>query len=381
MNGPAHRPGRIVAKNAAKKVHEYFTRHWQQIKETSGETPASVASAEAIEAVIDAAFRVSLRREEGDILRLSLAILAPEEAVRPLVFEDGLPLTPGSLARVSPAVARSRLHVAVWNLGDELRAWGTVRSIPPSCCVIEVVAPGLLVIKRGPSEQPSKFVNVAVLDGDQIKIVNDRALAITGCLPLVSSTLGCDSTPRLHSVDVLQELAVSMRAHGRGGALLVVPGDSDLWRESLVHPMPYAVRSRFSTLAELAHEPAERRGRRWEADLSDAVEMIAGLTAVDGATVITDQYELIAFGAKIAPRQNHVRVEQVTVTESIEDVVPVIMHPTLLGGTRHFSAVQFVNEQRNALALVASQDGHFTVFSWSPSATMVRAHRIETLLM
>ena len=381
MNGPAHRPGRIVAKNAAKKVHEYFTRHWQQRKETSGDTPASVASAEAIEAVIDAAFRVSLRREEGDILRLSLAILAPEEAVRPLVFEDGLPLTPGSLARVSPAVARSRLHVAVWNLGDELHAWGTVRSIPPSCCVIEVVAPGLQVIKRGPSEQPSKFVNVAVLDGDQIKIVNDRALAITGCLPLVSSTLGCDSTPRLDSVDVLQELAVSMRAHGRGGALLVVPGDSDLWRESLVHPMPYAVRSRFSTLAELAHEPAERRGRRWEADLSDAVEMIAGLTAVDGATVITDQYQLIAFGAKIAPRQNHVRVEQVTVTESIEDGVPVIMHPTLLGGTRHFSAVQFVNEQRNALALVASQDGHFTVFSWSPSATMVRAHRIETLLM
>src|SRR6202035_5552213 len=111
--------------------------------------------------------------------------------------------------------------------------------------------------------------------------------------------LGCQSTPGLDSVDVLQELAVSMRAHGHGGTLLVVPGDSDLWRESVVDPMPYAVRPRFSALAELAHEPVERRGREWEADLNAAVEMIAGLTAVDGATVITDRYELIAFGAKI----------------------------------------------------------------------------------
>src|SRR5882672_6277735 len=215
VNGPAHRPGRVVARNAAKRVHEYFTRHWQQIRETRRDTLASVASAAAIEAVIDAAFRVSLRREEGYIPRLSFAILAPDDAVRPLVFEEALPLTPDSLARVSPAVARSRLHVAVWNLGDELRAWGTVRSIPLSCCVIEVVAPGLLVIKHGPGEQSRKFVNVAVLEGDQIKIVDDRASAIGGCLPRVSSTLGCDSTPSLDSVDVLQDLAVLMRAHGR----------------------------------------------------------------------------------------------------------------------------------------------------------------------
>ena len=80
------------------------------------------------------------------------------------------------------------------------------------------------------------------------------------------------------------------------------------------------MRAQFSTLAELAREPVERRGREWEADLSDAVEMIAGLTAVDGATVITDQYELMAFGAKIAPRQGRLRVEQVIVTESIEGV-------------------------------------------------------------
>jgi hypothetical protein len=373
----------VVARNAARKVHEYFIRHWRQIRETSRETLASMASAEAIEAVIDAAFRVSLRREEGYIPRLSFAILAPQDAVRPLVFEEALPLTPGGLARVSPAVARSRLHVAVWDLDDELQAWGTVRSIPLACCVVEVVAPGFLVIKHGPSARSRKFVNVAVLDSDRLKIVDDGAWAIGGRPLLVDPVIGSDSdsTPSLDSVDVLHELAVSMRKHGHGGTLLVVPTDSDSWRESIVHPMPYAVKPRFCRLAELAREPGGGRSREFEADLSDAVEVVAGLTAVDGATVITDQYEVIAFGAKIAPRDGHLRVERVTVTEPVEGGVSVIVHPTRLGGTRHFSAVQFVNEQRDTVALVASQDGRFTVFSWSPSDTMVHAHRVEALLL
>jgi hypothetical protein len=31
--------------------------------------------------------------------------------------------------------------------------------------------------------------------------------------------------------------------------------------------------------------------------------------------------------------------------------------------------------------MVASQDGRFTVFAWSPDEGVVRAHRIEALLM
>jgi hypothetical protein len=109
--------------------------------------------------------------------------------------------------------------------------------------------------------------------------------------------------------------------------------------------------------------------------------MIAGLTAVDGATVITDQYELIAFGAKIARRDGHARVDQVRLTEPIDGTVPTVVHPTQLGGTRHLSAMQFVHDQRNALALVASQDERFTVFSWASCDGMVHAHRVEALLL
>jgi hypothetical protein len=57
------------------------------------------------------------------------------------------------------------------------------------------------------------------------------------------------------------------------------------------------------------------------------------------------------------------------------------MHPSRLGGTRHLSAAQFVHDQREAMALVASQDGRFTIFAWSPRESRVHAHRVETLLL
>ncbi len=377
MNGPAYPPGRI----AALAAHEHLVR--QRAASTS-DAPAAVpvAPADVVEAVIDVAFWASLRREEGYVPRMSLAILPAAAAEHPLLFERQLPLTASGLTRVSPAVERPSLHVGVWREDGRLCAWGVVRSVPPSCCVVEVSAPGLLVVKHRPSDQSRKFVNIAVLEGDQIKLLDERAAETGDCPRIVSSLLG-RGAPAVgaDSVDVLVELAVSMRAHGRGGSLLVVRSNDGPWRESVVHPMAYAVRPGFSKLGDLMRERRERPDRPWEAAVGAAVDLIAGLTAVDGATVITDQFELVAFGAKIARRDGHARVDEVTVTEPIAGAEPLAIHPTQLGGTRHLSAVQFVHDQRDAVALVASQDGRFTVCSWSPSRNMVHARRVEVLLL
>jgi hypothetical protein len=108
---------------------------------------------------------------------------------------------------------------------------------------------------------------------------------------------------------------------------------------------------------------------------------VGGLTAVDGAAVISKEYELLAFGAKIARREGGAQVEQVILTEPVVGGSPSVVHPVQFGGTRHLSAAQFVQDQKDAVALVASQDGRFTVFAWSPCEGMVHAHRVETLLL
>jgi len=102
---------------------------------------------------------------------------------------------------------------------------------------------------------------------------------------------------------------------------------------------------------------------------------------VDGAVVLSDRWDVLAFGAKIGRTESGPFVEEVLVREPILGHTPVTLHPSELGGTRHLSAAQFIHEQRDSLALVASQDGRFTVFGWSQRAKMVHAYRVEALLL
>jgi hypothetical protein len=376
MTEPVYPAARAVAAT----MERYFRRYLEA--EGQGDRADLVPDAAAIERLVDAAFWASLRREEGYVPHISLAFLRPEHTVSPLLFDRPLPLGAAALAKLAPAVERPGIHLGVARENGELRVWGATRTIPTFALVLEVIDPGLLVVKHRRIEA-AKFVNVLVLEGDQIKIVDERASTLPDCPPVLTSLLGFQvPASRPEGVNILVELAVSMRAHHRGGSLLVVPSAGDAWRESIVKPVAYPVVPPFAELANLMREDHERReDRHWQDALDRAVEAIAGLTAVDGATIITDTYELLAFGAKIARREGWTRVQEVIVTEPIEGSSAVIVHPAELGGTRHLSATQFVQDQRDALALVASQDGRFTIFSWSPCENMVHAHRVESLLL
>lgn len=379
MTLPAYPAARAVAST----VHDYFARHLEAARGDGDANVAALASPDTIEALIDAAFWASLRREEGFVPKISLAYLPPEQSTFPMLFRRGLPLAAGALARLAPAVERPGVHLGVWHDSDLLCGWGTTRALPAVCFVVEVVAPGLLVVKHPRREESGKYINVAVLEGDQIKVLDQRMSSLPDYPALVTSLLGFDPfISGSGSINVLVRLAVSMRAHRRGGSLLVVPAATDPWRESIVHPIPYAVAPPYCELADLVREdPVERPTRLWDEALGDAVEAIAGLTAIDGATVITDRYELLAFGAKIARRDGFPQVAKISVREPIEGGEAAIVEPAELGGTRHLSAAQFVQDQHDAVALVASQDGRFTAFAWSPRDAIVHAYRVETLLL
>jgi hypothetical protein len=379
--------GYAAARLAAPRIWSHFTRHLDAARERGRLIDALLPDPRDMEAAIDAAFWASLRREEGYVPKISLAVLPPERTAHPLLFEHALPLTPAALTKVAPAVERAGIHLGVWREGGELRVWGTLRTIPTFAFVLEVAAPGLLVIKHHRGEEWGKFINVAVLEGDSVKVVDARASSLPDCPPLLASLLGFDSpdswTGSDGSVNVLVQLAVSMRAHARGGLLLVVPRGSGAWRESIVQPILYTLHPPFAELADLMQLESKdvREGREWQDALARVIEMVGGVTAVDGATVMTDDFELLAFGAKITRRRGSPPVERVTITEPIEGGTAEVVHPTALGGTRHLSAAQFVQDQRDATAFVASQDGRFTVFAWSPCEDMVHAHRVETLLL
>jgi hypothetical protein len=378
LSEPSYLPARIVAS----KIEAHFALHLDAARLASDQELAFAPSAAIIEAVIDVAFWASLRREEGHPPKISLAFLPPEQAGSPLIFQNRLRLTPQYLTKLAAAVEHPGVHLGVWNNDDGLYVWGTTHNIPGICFVLEVIEPGLLVIKHRRIDGFGKFVNIAVLRGDEIKVIDEQNSSLANCCPaLLQSIMEMPLPSALGgSFNILVELATVMRAHNRGALVLIVPTNSYSWHKSIIHPISYPVDPPYCAIPDLLGNMGKKT-LEWKQAMRNAIDIIGGFTAVDGATIINRNNELLAFGAKIARSELSIPVDQMIMTEPVTDSNPVYMHPAQNGGTRHLAAAQFVYDQRVAQAMVASQDGHFTLFAWSEQMQMVHAHRIDILLM
>jgi hypothetical protein len=358
MASPSYPAARIVAKRLEQRIAGSATKGRNVLR----------LGAALIEEIITTAFWASLRREEGRSPRISLAFMPPEESPLPLRFNTTCRLEANLLARLAPAVEKPGMHIGVWSDDKSLHVWGVTRTVPTWCFILEVVGPGLLVVKYRRDLPSTKFANIAVLEGAEVKFIEQQPNAMEAP-PVLGSLLAFYSSAGRNEADnLLVQIAMGMRAHGRGGTLLVIPKDTEDWLHSIVQPITHSLFP-FSTDDGSA------------LTIQSTVDALAGLTAVDGATVISDELKPLAFGAKILSRDGVNRVDRILLTEPIEGIRDTTVDPALLGGTRHLSAAQFAYDQHNAIALVASQDGHFTVFAWSSRKQMVHAHRLETLLL
>ena len=193
-----------------------------------GSTLPRLPDSVTLAALIDAAFWTSLRREEGYIPRVSLAFVAPEQVDDALTFATSLSLAAKDLTKLAAAVEGAGLHLGVWPQRGELSVWGITHNLPPFSLVLEVILPGLLVVKQSPSEESGKFSNIAVLQGDEIKIIDPGAVINSGYSTLLTSLLRLESQAATGSGGQCSCSSLPYRC-GRlvGGMLLVVPPGSD----------------------------------------------------------------------------------------------------------------------------------------------------------
>jgi len=294
-----------------------------------------------------------------------------------LVFRHPQRFTPYNLVKLSPAVVQPGIHLGVWIEDDNFYIWGTTHEVPTHTMVIEVVEAGLLVVKQKHREHARKFVNVAVLKGNQIKVIDDNHWGLTDCPGILSALLGFSHTQNDQPENFLVQLALAIRSHGRGALLVVVPPNSAAWLHSIVKPINYLIEP-HEMLSPIGNDGSQIP---YTDTLPKIVAAVGGYSAIDGATVITQDHQLLAFGAKIARSPHALPVAQIILTEPVAGSSMQLLDATTIGGTRHLAAAQFVNDQHDSLAMVASQDGTFTVFSWSEKEQMVHGHRIDTLLM
>ena len=366
----------------AKTVSEAIESHFaeQHAAAPEKEVLAPLPFKDAVEVMLDVVFWASLRKEEGHSHKISIAFLPPEDPGQPLKFNSRLSLNTSALTKLAPAVEQPGIHLGVWYDDNGFFVWGATRELPDLCFVLEVIEPGALVVKHRRMEGYGKFYNVAILKGDEIKLIDADRSIIMGCPDILSSMLSF-SPGDAGERNLLIQLAISIRAHKRGGTLLIVPSKHNHWRTSIIEPINYFLEPPFAKLSQMLQQlPDDKDEYAWTKEIQTLTEGIAGLTAVDGAMIINDKYDVYAFGAKIGYSTLNQRIDRVQISEPVRGNEPKVVHPAKLGGTRHLSAAQFVHDQHDCLAMVASQDGRFTIFSWSNNDNMVNAYRIDALL-
>src|SRR5688500_2944057 len=106
-----------AARTVAATVERHFAHHIAAARERGEQELAPEPDRRAIETIIDATFWASLRREEGNSPKISLAFFPHQQVPQPLIFERPLPLNPAVLTKLGPAVERPGIHLGVWRDG------------------------------------------------------------------------------------------------------------------------------------------------------------------------------------------------------------------------------------------------------------------------
>src|SRR5690606_16262316 len=197
ISEPTYLAAKMVSQRIASHFEDQFVQHPDLGRRHIPDIPV-------IEAIIDTAFWASLRREEGYEPKISMAFVPPDMVENSLVFRRKQRFTPYHLVKLSPAVVQPGIHLGVWIADGTLHIWGTTYEVPLHSMVVEVVEAGLLVVKQKQSDLVGKLVNVAVLKGNQIKIIDSNHWGLTDCPGILAALLGLSTpTPRDASENLL----------------------------------------------------------------------------------------------------------------------------------------------------------------------------------
>jgi len=361
-------------------------------------------------------FRLILRDPE----RLA-AEDGPPDGLHRLIFNEPRPFNEYELRKLAPAVDyyRSLIGVKV-NASGELQIWGLIHSgwrwiqairggsleyAPlPESLVLYVTGPGHIVVCKGSTM-------IAMLNGGKIftpsksvydsRWLSDRfteaymevwnlheaaRLKAEGHWALLERNF-----PNMIAQQVTKRIISTVRNSHHGGTIISL---SQKWASEVCSENHYLnikylftkeePRNRFRTLLiKLMNTLAESYGDFKQTDrtvgwkeyvdsrndvlrqLDEAVfeyaHFIAGLTAVDGAVILSQRQELIGFGGVILESLNKVS----HVARSLDsEGDSTALEPVDGVGMRHRAVYHLCNELHDTVATVISQDGNVDVVKW-----------------
>jgi hypothetical protein len=331
----------------------------------------SLPSPDYLRRVVETAFWATLEREEGRFHGFRLTCRPPGDDEIEFRFKRSLYLSSRELSKLASSVLEEAL-IGTWIDEGGIYSWG-FSHLPDASIQVRARRPGQLLL--GIAGYPS-----AVVTAERIELVDAERLKLAAALSDGQPNETTESLAR----DVLR-VGKSMESLSHGGTLVVVPrledvaGSIDLGRYE-PSPVYTLAAEAFAARREIVAtiHTFMKKTLDSEEKLSWAERQrtaIARLTAVDGATILDRNLGVLSYGAKLRAQHPDPSSIRVLVSTPFHDAEWLERRVPDLGGTRHQSAATFVACHPRSVALVASQDGGLTLFTWDARAGALLALR------
>jgi hypothetical protein len=338
--------------------------------------PSEIPTVDQMEGIISATIWASTQQEEGRLSRFRIAFGEPFILDHlALIFQVHKRWGVEELRKLAPAVGPFDGHIGVWPTGPqgELQIWGLLTNSMLQL-TFEVIDPGRITVSMLPNDK------VAEITGQRVGFVspdwNSNALEL---LSPPDSDIGRTTVAVAMSIlpmHATQEILRQMRLLGHGGAIIFV-SDGNRWEKSIERPIFYACSQKLNKITRLMAAFSKEVSRieqddasfdvgktkscfelfneRYKPWVDDAARSIAYLAAIDGATVVNKNFEVLGFGVKLKAPQKVTATERVTTispleSDSASDEVPVDEE---FRGTRHLSAASSFSKTLARLLLLS----------------------------
>jgi hypothetical protein len=364
----------VVVKHERRESPRDFVTHVSAHLAGLAQPELPLPSEAELAALVDAAFYASLYEEEARRSEFGVAWQpAPGGCLSLVAVMPPLPATPANLAKLAPATRREATSIAVRRDDGVLVAWALLeQSARLQPLIIRALGSGVLRVDYGGEARALYARGEIYLYGGGSDVMSPTRILTR------TFTAWSEAEIDLRAA-VVTRIAARALEHQHGGMILIIPAEV---AEPIGVRVHYAVSEGAGVLAkryeEVIHNVAtdQRLGRlygsrargldgrvsvRDEAQIAfgEAIELVARLTAIDNAVLLDTDLRLRAFGVQVleggAPQMSFEHADPYTGSRHVDDLAT-------FKGTRHPAGVIFcMRQQREAAAIIASQDGHLSL--------------------
>lgn len=381
------------------RIIEQIIQHWTANKTgPKYDTNRPAPDFGDVKEVVEKSFLASLRREEDRTIRFRVCLITKYELENfPQYRHELRTLCPPQffseeiLIKLSPAFdpAQSALAVGREVGSERLQIWGIFHYEPPShrfnsspiiveggtifrpdCFTVTVSSPGALQFSRNDTHI-GRLVNGEFLSASPTPFTS-KSLGQFLIQSLQHSTLWAKHQNFYwhHYRDALQVLLSESALRGHGATIVILGNNESISSEThflskYSFDGPQLFESRFENLLDSESQtlpPLEKMmsGIGYRRKINECICLVAQLSAVDGALILANNLEVVAFGATLtAPRWTR---KKILGSDGYGYVTGDVFDSERYG-TRHNSAIDFAGASPGSIVFVISQDGPVRAFT------------------